>query len=320
MLIAVWALPVLAGAAYSWGYNWLRKLIVAVVSVALCFNVAGTVYVMTLWGQPGFAARELYFFDLDPAFDYLRKKSIDRCYATALFCYRINYESREEILCSQPYNERFPGWPLPYKEVVTSSTNVAYVLAPGYRYLPHYFEKDLEKMGVTVTRKKTGPFSIYHDFVDKDPARGVKMPGTNIAVEVSHYPSQKDNLVDGDYLRRWRSHGAQEEGMNIVLEFDKPIEPVRIVMYYNLYHHDRADALDIAGWRDGSWISLRTGVQADLDPFEFKNGHPVYGNTRQNIDLPASGKVRKLRIKVSEVNSGRDWTIGEIEVFRNRSD
>ena len=315
MLLVAWALPVLVAGLAAQGGRWLRRLLGLCALPFAALSVAGTVFLMRLWADEGFAARELYFFDLQPAIEQLDALGIDRCYATALFSYRINYETDERILCSQPYNERFPGWPYPYKDIVSMSTNVAYVLAPGYRYLPHFFEGDLRRMGVTCSETNVGPYSIYWDFKQKVTPRDRLLPPDDVRVAVSHFPEQAAALSDGSYTRRWRSHGAQQPGMYVELTFPTPVQPRRLRLYYNGYHHDRARSLDILAEHDGAWVPVKEGVTGDLEPFEFRNGLPYYGNTPHTIRLGRVAPTERLRIVVREPDPGRDWTIGEICVY-----
>jgi hypothetical protein len=45
--------------------------------------------------------------------------------------------SDERIICAQPVNERFPGWPIPYKDDVDQAERVALVLIE----LARFFDK-----------------------------------------------------------------------------------------------------------------------------------------------------------------------------------
>ena len=54
-----------------------------------------------------------------------------RAYASYGPAYRLTYESGERIIASQPWNERFRHYPLPYLDEVRFAKNVAWVLTPG---------------------------------------------------------------------------------------------------------------------------------------------------------------------------------------------
>ena len=63
-----------------------------------------------------------------------------------------------------------------------------------------------------------------------------------------------------------------------------------------------------------AWRPLLERVPKQLDAFEWQNNHPVYGSHRQTYRFPAV-TTDAVRMEVVEPNPGRDWTIGEIEVY-----
>jgi hypothetical protein len=65
------------------------------------------------------------------------------------------------------------------------------------------------------------------------------------------------------------------------------------------------------------WISVLERIPRDLIEFEFRNGHPVYGNDVQDIRFPPVTTDR-LRLEIVEEEPKRDWTIGEIKVFETK--
>ena len=52
-------------------------------------------------------------------------------YASYGPAYRLTWESGERIVASQPWNERFRHYPLPYLDEVRFAKNVAWVLTPA---------------------------------------------------------------------------------------------------------------------------------------------------------------------------------------------
>ena len=53
-----------------------------------------------------------YTYDIQPVITYLKNTNVTHCYASFWIAYRITFETDEQIKCAQPYNERFPGWPV----------------------------------------------------------------------------------------------------------------------------------------------------------------------------------------------------------------
>jgi hypothetical protein len=289
--------------------------------LAACLAAVNTVSAVTIldeWSCGSFAAREASLFDLRPVIQYLDEKGIDRCYASWHIAYRLNYMTNERIICGQFFNERFFGWPIPYKEVVDASTNVAFILMPRFSIQPKDFEGDMARWGVTADKQECGDFTVYTGFSYKPPHPEVKVPASKIWVTVSHYPQWATCLVDGHYAHRWRSHKAQEPGMWVQLNLPERAALTRVTMFYNYYLFDRALALNVLAKTREGWKVVAYKVPVDMDPFEFVNGHPLMGNQPQTIRFDPV-ETDALKIEIAEPNPGRDWTIGEIEVYDDGS-
>lgn len=70
-------------------------------------------------------------------------------------------------MVSQPWNERFPGHPLPYFDAVRGATDTAWILVdlPGAS-LPHprAFESTLASFGEHWQSARIGALSVYYGF------------------------------------------------------------------------------------------------------------------------------------------------------------
>jgi hypothetical protein len=280
--------------------------------VLLVVNLGTSVALARAWIDPAFDG---HFTDTRPAIEYLEERGIERCYSSYFDVYSINFLSGESIVCSQPYNERFFGWPYPYADLVDSATNVAYVLGPGPRFQRGHFEHDMEHNGVTYRMVERGKCRIYTDFVNASPHSDVRVPHEAVGVAVSHYPEDAPSLADGVLTHKWRSRHAQQSGMWIRLQLDRPVRLSRLRFYYNGYHHDHARSLDVYGIVDGEKKMLAENWAFDLDPFVFVNDHPVYSWQVQELTLEESIETNELMIEINSENPGRDWTIGEIELY-----
>ena len=69
--------------------------------------------------------------DLGPVRDALAARGIRRAYASYGPAFRLTFESGERIVASQPWNERFLHFPLPYLDEVRFATSVAWILTPA---------------------------------------------------------------------------------------------------------------------------------------------------------------------------------------------
>ena len=313
----VLSFPFLIGYAYRQSDAPVRWLLGSLTVLFLAINVTGSVKVMNRWADPGFADF-LKSYDLRPVFQYLDQRGITRCHATYADAYRITFETNERIICAQPYNERFAGWQVPFKEILDASTHVAYVLSDTYRFPPAQFEKDLAAMQVKYRKETCGHYDVYTDFEPPPfPSPGPEIPPASLTITASHYPEGAAALHDGSYVKRWRSRKNQETGMWIEVRLPSARPVSQLQLYYNQNRNDRAQAMLLQAHNGQAWTNVVESISRRLDDFEFLNGHPVYGNEIQTIRF-APVTTDRLRLEILEPEPKRDWAIGEIRVFEAR--
>jgi len=310
LLPAVWVFPLIVGYLYRrLGSDRTGVGIIALILVAL--NIATSLALVKYWRQEDFDG---VFNDVRPAIDLLHANKINRCYASYFDAYTINYLSEEEILCSQPLNERYPGWPLPYKQVVDNATNVAYVLGPSHHFKPEDLEYDMKLMHITCRVETAGQFKVYSNFKDNYPVAGRPMYPTLITAKTKYNPEAAAFLSDGKSETRWQSHYPQEAGAYIDLRFPGPVKVTTLKLYYGDYPHDRANALRLRAKRGKQWITIKDSIPEQLDSFDFSRGYPIWGNWVQTIRIPVT-VTDAIRLEITEPREGRDWTINEITVY-----
>ena len=316
LLPLVWTFPFLVAYLYLNARRAGRIVLGALAVLLAAFNAATAVAVMKQWSAAGFALEEARIADLGPAVRYLGERGITRCYSCYFNTYRLNFMTDERVICSQHYNDRFYGWPLPYKDAVDAATNVAFVLGPTYRFRADELEDDLKAMAVAYRREAYGDMQVYTDFRWAPPRPEKLVSRDNLQVATDVYRQDERLLVDGMYETRWRSHGAQTQGMGIELRLKQPVPICRVSLYYNLYPYDRARALKIMARQGDAWQTVLARVPENFERFEFINGHPVYGNQVQTIRFEPV-VTQALRIEIAEPSPGRDWTVGEITVYES---
>ena len=289
-------------------------------------NVANTVAVLKRWSDPGFADF-LKSYDLRPAIRYLDERGIRHAYATYADAYRIAYATDERITCSQPFNERFLGWAVPFKESVDASTNVAYVLSDAYRFPPQAFARDMAAMGVACRTQECGRYQVFTDFTDTRPAtnalalttawpsEGV-IPQGLLMAGASHNAAEAGRMIDGSPAF-WRSSGhLQQTGMWISVEWDTSRLARGVVVDHGSWGGDHSERLHIDHLSgNGQWERLPGAVGSRPEPFEFRNRHPIYGRTVAYVELSRPTETRGLRLEIAEARHGQAWTIDEIRVL-----
>lgn len=283
--------------------------------VLAAYNLAVSVRLPREWRHPDFAREVVAAPDLKPALAVLRERGIRHAVASHWAAYRIGFEAAGEVVCSQPQNERFPGWPIPYKAEVDASTNVAYVLTEAIRFLkPSVFERHLRTMGVEADVVSAGDFRVYSHFRAPAFERERPVAPERVQVAASENAEAARRMLDGDPATYWRSAGLQQEGMRVEFAFERPLHLGRLVLGYGGYAHDRARALRISVLRETGWETLHEALAPDMDKFAWRNGHPVYGIAQQTVWLDAPA-VRALRVEVAASRPGLCWTIAEAALY-----
>ncbi len=313
MIPFVMSFPFLIAFAYRQSGTAGRWILGVLTVLVVGMNVAGASGIMRQWASPGFSDF-LKSYDLKPAFRYMEERGITRCYGTYTDAYRISFETDEKILCSQPYNERFPGWHVPFSEIVNAATNVAFVLSDSYKFRPEELEDDCATMQVTYRVETCGHYRVYTDFKSGLPLPGPEVPPRDLTLVTGSNPEGAGRLTDGNLVSRWQSFKAQEKGMAIEIRLASPRTVSQVKLYYNLYRHDRARTARLQAFKRGKWKTVLDNIPRKLDCFDFLNGHPIYMNQLQTLRFPRV-KTDRLRLEITDPEPGRDWTIGEIKVF-----
>jgi hypothetical protein len=316
LLPVVWVFPFLWNDVYAGCSSLWRRILGAVTVLLVILNIVTTLLLARQWGTPEFAAREANIFDLKPVQAFLRERNIDRCYASYWAAYRLTFEAGEQTLCSQPYNERFFNWPLPYKGIVDQATNVAYVLAPRLRFAPERFERDLAAMDVQYQVRKCGSFRVYTDFRCEAVLHEEPVPSRSLVAIASHSPAQARNLVDGRPMSGWTSGEPQVADMWVELKVSAPESLRRISLFYNGHPHQRPRALTVQVRTAQGWEDVAGEVVSMLDRFQFTNGHPVYGDQVQTLRFEPR-LADAVRIRISNPEPHHDWALGEVVLYRS---
>ncbi len=290
---------------------WAGALILLIAQIPTGWRMARD------WQTPGFAER-MGLPDLQPALQKLKELEIHHAVASYGAAYRITYSSGGSILAAQPFNERFPGWPIPYKADVDAASDVAYVLTDAIRFLkPAVFERHLRTMGLTASVVTAGSFRIYHDFktpgtpplVQLDPALlEVTVPTTNLAPTLIH---------DGQTRPPWRTHRAQQAGDRIELQWpgERPLAAI-VLVYEN--DRDTAKTMRLSLRSEGEWQVHPEPFSGPSDKFDRREGRPIYGRSVKRIPLQGQ-QADGARLEITEPNGGRDWTVAEIEVYEEQA-
>jgi len=293
----------------------IRTAAVALILTWSAYNFAVSLRLPQEWKNPDFATEVVATPDLKPALEFLRSKGIRYCIASHWAAYRIGFEGDGAIICSQPFNERFGDWPIPYKDEVDAATNVAYVLTDKIRFLkPKLFEKSMRSMHVSAQMETAGHFRIYYNFTapSYDPAN--RIPPEQITISAAEAPDMVSNMMDGHTDTFWRSENMQHTNLWIQFDLAQPVQSPHMVLKYGAYDHDRAPVIVIRLLTATGWETLIENYRPGMDKFAWLNGKPAYGYPQQTFYLGTS-IVQAVSIGIVESNPEFCWTIAEAEIY-----
>ncbi|MFC1497792.1 hypothetical protein ACFLS1_04855 [Verrucomicrobiota bacterium] len=312
-LLLMLCFPFLVSYLYSISNSLFRRIIGSYAIILTGLNLTFSILLIHTWTTHNFAAERANIIDIQPAIEFLKEKEIKHCNASYWAAYRINYETDGEILCSQPFNERFPGWHTPYKQTVDNASNVAYVLTKNIKYLkPHIFDRHLKTMGIKSKKQNCGDFFVYYDFLKNTDNDLIPLP--IISARTSDNNTNASILNDNIPDNIWRTTHFQNEGMWIEIELEKPTTVSTLKLSYGQYFHDHAPELDILVHTGKDFQRIKTVTENYLDKFVFKNNHPVYGDSIQTIPVPPV-RCKIIRLEIKKPSPEHAWTIGEIDVL-----
>lgn len=316
----VWSFPFLLNYLHERVPKPVKRIVLALAILLALWNMVTSVYLMHRWRDPGFPAKTAAVADLEPALAFLKQQDIRHVVASYGAAYRINFMSGGTIIASQPFNERFPGWPVPYKDTVDRASDTAYVLTDTIRFLkPGVFERHLKTMGVQSDKQEVGDFLVYYSFREDVPQPATPLPSAMLTMKTSHNHVSASKMNDGLVSTKWTTQCLQTEGMWLRIDLREPRTLQKLRLYYGPYHRDQAIEKEILALVDGDWRIVRPAAAHPFDKFVFENRHPVYGDSTQTITF-APVKTTALMLRITKPNRQYSWTLTELKLFSKETE
>lgn len=276
----------------------LRRAWVLVLSLA-ALNLGASSPLLSAWRGADRAAAPFLLPDLAPVRSALEARGIRRAYASYGPAYRLTFETGERVIASQPWNERFLHFPLPYLDEVRFARDVAWVLIPSIPSdLPDgkAFEDALTNAGGTWQRETAGAAIVYTRFE----------PPFTPAVEPL------------------ASAGAAGDG-NPETHLDPPVDKP---MTFDLPAPSALAAVTLVAAGHGPVLprSMDVEVSADGTAFErvasrrrrgergdlrWVNGHPQYVIDNDVLPVWLGGRTVRA-IRITPVSSTDSWSLAEV--------
>ncbi|HEC13569.1 MAG TPA: hypothetical protein ENI80_10035 [Acidiferrobacteraceae bacterium] len=318
LVVPVIFFPFLLGYTFSITGKKLRCVVGAIAVGLGLFNFVTSVEVTRAWRTPQFAGQIAKTPGIIPLIEELKKKGIDRCYASFWLGYRIIFRTDEEIICAPPYNERFLGWPIPYKDTVDKSPGARYILTHGYdTRLPIIaFERHMKEQNISYSKWNVGPFYIYEDFHHKQADVDTKIVSQAYLLNSSTQGSGLEYLSDNNERSSWSSNSEQKMGMWLQAKFNTQRTVQRVTLVYPfIYPHlpdETAKSIKILGRRGGSWIVVADNIMHHFDRTRFKEKHPVYGGMHQTFWFDPI-RINAIKVEIVIPRKGKLWKMSQLE-------
>jgi hypothetical protein len=270
-----------------------------VVLTLCCVHLLGGMRLLAEWRLRDRAEAPFLLPDLGPVRRALLERGIQRAYASYGPAYRLTWESGETLVASQPWNERFRHYPLPYLDEVGFGLDVAWVLTPKIPTdlpTPRSFEEALGATSGSWRRTDAGPAAIFHAFVPPFSPTVEPWPGAGAA---------------GDGNLATVLHPDPVEPTTFVLPEPRRLDGVTLVS--SVGEPRLLRSMDVLVSEDGETfeqVAARRRREERLD-MRWVNGHPQYVLDHDVLAVPLGGR-RVKAVRITPVASSDPWTLAEV--------
>lgn len=220
LLPIISALPILFAYGLWRLRQWARPVFYVLLAIVLVAQVWGNVLLAKAWNNPAFVAGPLELPDTRPLIRFLEEHGIRHAYAHYWLSYRLTYETQETLIVSEPFNERFPGKPVKFLDIVSAAEKVAYITHPTLGIKADDFETLLRGIGGAWQKTNINCFTVFYDFLPPcgDERIFREIPRDRWQVAASINPAKASLMMDGKTNTIWESETAQTPGMTVAVD------------------------------------------------------------------------------------------------------
>ncbi len=304
----------------SYGLEQIRKysklLFTFAFAVLIMANVWGNALLIRSWSNPQVVIDKLELPPTQELYSFLKEQNISNAYAHFWLSYRITFETKEKIICAEPFNMRFPHKKTKFNDVVRSAENVAYIDHPTLQ-LPAHFEHLLLSINANFEKKEMPPFSVYYNFKPPWGKRTLKEIACHkLKLFSSINGGSITNIVDGRYDTYWTTDTPQKSGMSIVMDLGTTQDVCKIYFHLGEALLDFPRGYNIETSLDGlNWQKVYSYGDVGGSLF-WEHTHPVYMVYDDHYAAAFKPSAcRFVRITLTESDERYFWTISELKIF-----
>lgn len=321
LIFLVIVLPILVGQTFQSPSRKLRQLTAVFVCLFGVYNLSTYEKVFRDWRTPGEIQQMADTPDLTELVNTLEQQGISHCYASFWLAYRITYESRGNVTCSLPYNERFPGWPIPKKELTDSAADTVFVLSNTWstRTAAWETEQRLKNQNISFKLQEVGNFKIFSDFNALD-RHELELIETE-QYTLSFQERKDDSPISIADISQWIPSGNQQKGQSILIDFKHPqkfagVEIIHQPGIKSIPVLQLIAYLENCGKSEPISLSSMNGRKKEY--FIFPDKHPVMF-TEDFIKHYDPVTVNKLVVQIDWPMPTKIWKIGQLNLYRKKS-
>jgi 4-amino-4-deoxy-L-arabinose transferase-like glycosyltransferase len=310
------ALPILLAVGLARIREWSRPLFAVLLSVVIGAQAWGNLLLVRAWNDPRIVGKTLDLPDTSQLFAFLKERGIRHAYAHLWLSYRMTFESQERFICSEPYNQRYPGREVKFIDQVQAAANVAYIHHDTLR-LPDDFEDNLKAIGGSYSKIQGYSFTVYYDF--KPPygpgaLREISRAGWKLTA--NRNTEEAGKAADNNPASIWETGQAQATGMWFQADLGRleTVCKIRFDLGGNITDYPRGYKVELS--KDGE-LWKKVLAMGDMGGNLFWEGsHPrilVKGDFFTAAFAPA--QARYVRMTLTGTDRRFYWSIAELRMF-----
>jgi hypothetical protein len=318
LLPIISALPILFAYGLWRLRQWARPVFYVFLAVVLVAQVWGNVLLAKAWNNPNLVAGPLELPDTRPLIRFLQDAGIRHAYAHYWLSYRLTCETQEALIVSEPFNERFPGKPVKFLDIVSTAEKVAFITHPTLGIKADNFETLLRGIGGAWQKTNITCFTVFYNFMppcgDEHTLR--EIPRDRWQVTASIKPEKAPLMIDGKTNTVWTSETAQTPGMTVTVDMGAvhPLAKIRFDLGTVWCDYQRGSKIEVSS-DNRAWQTAFEYGNVACGLF-WDNAQPrflVYGDFFTCAFAPVN--ARYVRITQTGSDPHFHWTIAELHFF-----
>jgi hypothetical protein len=269
----------------------------------MALNLLGGTRLLAAWRSADRTQPPFLLVDLGPAQRLLDAHAIGHAYASYGPAWRLTWATRERIVATQPWNERFLHYPLPYLDEVRFAKDTAWVLTPSVPTdlpPPRRFEDLLTAAGGTWKREAAGAAVVYHGFQPPFGADGAPPPGAAAA---------------GDRDPFTRMLPPPAEPVTFTLDAPQAVDAVTLVSSPSGPRLPRSCDVEVADAQGAFTVVAQRRRRGERDDLRWVNGQPQFVLDNDLLSVPLGGRVVSA-VRIRPVASDEPWSLAEVLLHR----